>query len=300
MEQGVIIALAQRDGHLAATVTGRSALPVERLILGRPVAEAAETLPRLFNLCRAAQEAAARLALELPPLETTPETLRGEILREHLRRLLFAWPRRLDLPARPLPRKGDEAVALFGPSGRCPATPDDFAAWRAEGQGTAPLLSAIAEAFAPGEAGTDLPATTPETAFAGSPQENATAGRHPGQPLLTALAASHGKGPLWRAAARLVDAEACLTGPLPAPRRLADGTAVTPAARGLYAIRAQAENGRVTHFQRVTPTDHLLAPGGALQASLASLPAAKAHLAPLVVDILDPCLPYELREVADA
>lgn len=37
------------------------ALPVTRLVIGRPVEAVAETLPRIFNLCRAAQSTAVRV-----------------------------------------------------------------------------------------------------------------------------------------------------------------------------------------------------------------------------------------------
>lgn len=56
----------------------------------------------------------------------------------------------------------------------------------------------------------------------------------------------------------------------------------------------------VTALSRVTPTDHLLAPCGALALSLASLPAAKAGLAALVIDILDPCVAVSVQELAHA
>ena len=300
MAPGVTIALRERDGHLAAAVDGATALPVETLLIGRPVDEAVAILPRLFNLCRSAQEAAVRLALGLPLPPGLHESLRAEILRDHMMRLFLTWPRRLGLAPRPFPPRGEAAAALFGPSGRCPATPEAFETWLAAAAGTAPLVAAIATAFAPGEATAALPDTTAETVFDPRPQENTTAGRYRGHPLLDALAASHGRGPLWRTVARLVDAGTCLAGPLPEPQRLADGTAVTPAARGLYAVRARAEAGRIAAFARVTPTDHLLATGGALDAALATLPATRAALAPLAVDILDPCVPYDLREVAHA
>ena len=64
-------------------------------------------------------------------------------------------------------------------------------------------------------------------------------------------------------------------GDLPEPRVTAQGVAMVPAARGTYAVSAQAQDGRVTQFRRATPTDHMLAPGGIMQRSLASLPVAK-------------------------
>ena len=67
-------------GPNGPTLTAAAPLPVEALVLGRPVAEAAELLPRLFNLCRMAQGLAAKLALGLPATED-PGT---EIIRDHV------------------------------------------------------------------------------------------------------------------------------------------------------------------------------------------------------------------------
>ncbi len=268
-------------------------------MIGRPAAEAAAMMPRLFNLCRAAQSAAAHLALGLPAPEAA-DRLGAEVLRDHLLKLCLSWPQALGLAPRPFPPPAETARALFGPAGRFPATPAAFDRWLAGPDGCAPLLAAVRTAFAPGEATAALPDTTPASALTRGAQENSTALRHPGHPVLDGLAASHGRGPLWRAAARLLDAEACLAGALPAPARLPDGTALTPAARGQYAVRAQAENGRVTAFHRVTPTDHLFAPGGMLARSFATLPAAKAALAPLVLDILDPCVPVNLIHLKES
>ncbi|EEW24950.1 hypothetical protein [Rhodobacter ferrooxidans] len=267
-------------------------LPVAALMLGRAAVEAAEMLPRLFNLCRAAQGMAARLALGLPGGDV--QALRAEVTREHLFKLLVVWPGMLGLPARALPTGDGMAEAVFGPQGLPDA--EGFAGWLAAGAGVAPLMAAVAAAFAPGEAVADLPMLRPEAALSIAAVENSPAGRQAGSDLLAHLAKTHGKGPLWRAMGRLVD----LHDPLPAPLVLADGTALVPAARGTYALRARQTGGIVSAFARVTPTDHMTAAGGALEMSLASLPPQKAHLARLVVDILDPCVPVTISQVQHA
>lgn len=295
MDSGPTIALTAAGGMCSARVMPGAALPMGRLLIGKPVAEAAALMPRLFNLCRAAQSAAAHLALGLP-VPPGPE-LEAEVLRDHMVKLCLTWPRLLGLPPRPFPAPRAAVAALFG--GPVPEAPAAFDRWLASGGGAAPVLAAIRDAFAPGEAVADLPDTTPASAMRLTPQENSTALRHPGHPVLDAIARSHGRGPFWRAAARLYDAATCATGRLPAAA-MVDGTAITPAARGLYAVQASAEGGRVTAFARVTPTDHLLAPGGMLAQSFATLPAAKAALAPLLIDILDPCVPVTLTQVMES
>ncbi|MDE3237890.1 MAG: hydrogenase expression/formation protein HupK [Paracoccaceae bacterium] len=296
---GVTIRLTPRGDGIAAKVVPGDPLPLDRLLIGKPVAEAAALMPRLFNLCRAAQATAAHLALGLPAPDDALR-LEAEVLRDHMVKLFLTLPQLLGLSPRPFPAKGTEAGSLFGATGRFPETPAAFDRWLAAGEGVAPVLSALCDRFRPGEAVADLPDVTEATALAPIARENSCALRHAGHPVLDRLAATHGRGPLWRTAARVRDASACLDRALPAPRILTDGTVVTPAARGQYAVKARAEDGCVAAFRRVTPTDHLLAPGGMLTQSFASLPPAKADLSALLIEILDPCLPVSLTQVMES
>ncbi|MBK1635118.1 HupK protein [Rhodovulum adriaticum] len=290
--------------HIALTpdgarITPPAALGVEAMLLGRRAEDAAALLPRLFNLCRVAQETGARMALDLPVPADTAQALTREILREHLIRVCVLWPRRLGLPPAPLPAPADVPGAVFGPAGRLP-DPDGLKDWMASGGGVAPVFDAIARAFGPGEAVADLPAPTPETLCRGVAQENTPWNRHRDSALLHTAERRFGRGPLWRALARLVDLDACARGALDLAPSHINGVAYVPAARGTYAVSARVTGGHIAAFTRHTPTDQLLAPGGALEQSLATLPPAKTHLAPLMVDILDPCLPVQIAEAADA
>ena len=267
-------------------------VPIAALVLGRPVAEAAAVLPRVFNLCRGAQTLAVRLALGLEardPSGAAMQALQAEILQDHLANLWVIWPKLLGLPVLPLRKDvwGGEA-------------PTDLARWMASGRGVAPVLAAIEQGFAPDEAVASLPLPRPETALIECAQENSVAARHEQHSLMQQVETAYGRGPLWHGLARVLDVEACLTGALPAPQVLADGTAIVAAARGGYALRARAVAGMVTSFERRTPTDHLCAPNGALAQALATLPAQKYHLAPVVVGILSPCVPVQFQEVTDA
>lgn len=291
MQSGLII--TRGAGGLA--MSRPAPLPIALMLQGRPVAEALDLLPRIFNLCRAAQAMALRLALGLGAGDTT--ALRAEIRREHLAKLWLIWPGLLGLPPQPLRADAwaDVWADVWGG-----AVPDDLAGWLGAGRGAGPLLAAIARAFAPGEACARLPLVTPQSAFSAGPQENSVAARQAAHPLMRQAEHRFGRGPLWQALARVIEADALAKGDLPAITVLPCGTAIVPAARGAYAIRAEACEGMLTRFERRTPTDHLCAPGGGLEQALTALPLEKHPLAPLVVDILSPCVPVAFREVADA
>lgn len=275
-------------------------LPVDRMVIGQTPEAAAALLPRLFNLCRTAQGIAARAAFGLPAEADWQQALIAEILREHVVKLCIKWPVALSQPQVVMPRNWQSDAtglrrAIFGPSGQ---VPDDLARWIAEGQGAAPLFGVLSELFRPGE-GTRaaLPLATRDGVFDHEPIENSVAARHISHPLLRAVEAGWGRGPLWSAVAVLIDVDALLRGSVP-PLDVTSGQALVPAARGLYAIRATVENDRVTEFSRVTPTDHLLAPGGMLEQALDSLPQARDEaLAPVVLSLMDPCFPISLERV---
>lgn len=295
------------------TLTAAAPLPVEALLLGKPVAEAADLLPRLFNLCRAAQGMAAKLSLGLPVTEDPT----AEIIRDHVLKLCITLPRAFGLPLIPIPSpqgrgeveehaprevtslppgrggmgRGGSAADLLGPNGLATAPAD------IDGP-LAPLFRHVAKTFPPDIATCPrLPA--PQDPLAEGAYENSAAGRQSGHPLLRRIEQTHGRGPLWRLAGLMADLDAALSDRLPAPT-VTDGTATVPAARGTYALRITQRDGLVTGLTRRTPTDHLLAPGGALLQSLASLPKPLHHLAPQVVALHDPCIPVTVREAANA
>ncbi|MBN8293745.1 hydrogenase expression/formation protein HupK [Rhodobacter sp. NTK016B] len=271
-------------------------LPVASLLVGQPVARAAMLLPRLFNLCQAAQAQAVAVALGA---KAVPD-LGAEILRDHLLKFFVTWPEHLGLGSRALPKdwttdKGSVRRALLGASGE-PATLDDFAGFLSSGRGVAPVLQAIENHFAPFEAVSGpLPFVTPQTLWRRIPVENSIATRHATSPILAGIEARRGRGPFWRAVARLLDLAAVLDAALPAPFSPEPGLAMVPASRGAYGLRLIVRDGIVAECERVTPTDSLLAPGGVLEQSLGSLDAAHAGLGPLLLDILDPCAPVTLE-----
>ena len=194
---------------------------------------------------------------------------------------------------------GDPLHLLFGTVRGLPVDLGGLRLWLDAGEGAAPVVSAIARAFAPMEAAVNLPVVTQTTALSIVPVENSAAARQAQHPLLRSVATRHGRGPLWRVLGMLADAEAAVAGRLPPPS-LAEGVARVPAARGSYALRITQSGGIVTGIDRVTPTDHLLAPDGALVRALAALPAKKRHLAPLVTALHDPCMAVRVEEARHA
>ena len=278
------------------------ALPVSRLVVGRNVDEVVALLPRLFNLCRAAQGAAVEAALGRP---ADTEGITTEILRDHLLKFHVTWPAFFGRPPCPLPDDWSVCgpalcLAAFGPTGKAPVTAADFFDFLAGDHGYAPVLRLIDGSFAAGEAVADLPAVTGATIWSPGAADNSVASRMADHPAMQGLADARGKGPLWRAAARLYDIAAIVDGDLPDVAVPTRGEAIVPAARGTYAVRIEASGDVVTRFERVTPTDHLLADGGVLDRALSTLPATKGGLGNLLLDVLDPCSPVRLREVGRA
>lgn len=289
------------------SVKATPALPVDKMVIGMQAEEAAALLPRVFNLCRTAQSMAARAAFNLQIPETAPKDLADEIVREHVLRLCLRWPRMLGLPTVSLPPDWPTnpkvlRQALFGDHGCLPDTLFELVEFMSAGIGIGQVLQAIHATFEHGEACTPkLALSTPANVFEKVAQENSVATRHAHLQIMREIEAEFGRGPLWRVVAMGLDVQLCLEGALPNPVNVAQGRVVVPAARGLYAVTAKVNKGKVAEFQRTTPTDHLLAPNGTMQQALArthrseSDPAAK-----LLIEILNPCIPVSLREVEHA
>ncbi len=274
-------------GSNGPVLTAAGSLPVESLVLGRPVAEVAELLPRVFNICRAAQGAAARLALGLAP-ESEPA---AEVIRDHVLKLCILLPRCFGWPAIPLPARPMELLGVAG----LPSDVSELEMWT---NPVADSARAIAREFPPGAAASAVLPVPPHPLAEGA-FENSAAGRQAHHPLLQSVEGHYGRGPLWRYFGLLADLEAALAGRLPKPN-VENGVASVAAARGSYALRIEQSGGLVTAMTRRTPTDHLLAPEGALLQSLQSLPHKLRHLANQVIALHDPCIPVTISEAAHA
>lgn len=253
------------------------------LLTGQRVDTVAALLPRLFNLCRMAQTTAAQIALGLPADGDTG----AEVIRDHLARIFVTLRASFGLA----PQRPDSAGGL-------PRSLADLTDWLASPLPAAELGRAVALSF-PRPLGRVPALPAPQGASPGA-FENSPAGRQAAHPLLRALESEQGRSPLWRYMGMLADLQAARAGALPPPLRLPNGTAVVQAARGAYALRLGQAGGLVTTVLRLTPTDHQLAPGGALSQALATLPADRADLAMRLVALHDPCIPVTLSEVSHA
>ena len=177
MSAALGIVLRPEGARLAVNLTPPDPLPVAAMLLGRPPEEVAVMLPRLFNLCGAAQGHAARLALGLA-VEAAPA--RREILRDHLAKLCLIWPKLLGLRPQPLPdhwAEGGPALQDWLWGGE---KPGDLWQFLISGRGVAPLLATLGHAFAPGEAVAVLPPLFDPMAL--TAQENSPAGRVADEP----------------------------------------------------------------------------------------------------------------------
>ncbi len=280
-------------------------LPVGAIVLGRRTEEVLEILPRIFGLCRSAQAAALRAALDLPPDPGGRDALREEILRDHLAKFLVELPRALGEAPSPLPegwaRQPELVASTVWGAPEPPADGDAVEAFLAEGRGVAPVLNAIDAAFGLGDCAAEgLTPVTSVSVYLPVPAENSVAGRQANHPAMQHLEATRGRGPLWRAAARLWDIADVLADRLPEVERIGPHRAVAPAARGLYAVEARAENDRITAFSRLTPTDHMLREGGIADRALETLPPGDLARARVLMAVLDPCTRVTLVDAPDA
>lgn len=258
---------------------------------GRPVAEVANLLPRLFNLCRMAQASAARLTLGLP---LTGEDPSAEVIRDHMARLFVTLRRAFGLAPMVLPVA---TPALFGDLRQMPQDLAGLHDWLSQDTPLAILGRAVQAEF-PAALGVTSVLPNPEPRLLAT--ENSPAGRQLLHPLMRAIATTQGRSPLWRYIGVLTDLQAALAKALPPPQLLPDGTGVVQAARGIYFLRITQKAGLVTGLSRITPTDHQLAPDGALDLALHRLPAGRADLAARLVALFDPCIPVAVPEVHHA
>lgn len=151
--------------------------------------------------------------------------------------------------------------------------------------------------------------------WGGRPCETTPLSRRHDTPLVAALLASHGTGLLTRLCARLVDLaslpqemqlavrtlEHADEGLAPQKPKHIDGMGIAKveAARGSLVHGVRVDDGRVSRYRILAPTEWNFHPSGAAAQGLSSLIEASDEAlneqAGLLIDAIDPCVGYELR-----
>ena len=266
---------------------------VADILQGRSLHGLNTVLPGLFSDDAVAQTIATKLALGLPLPAGAETALRQEVVRMHSSRFLDMWSAKLGLELHAAPddntNENDLRDLLFGAEGELPRSPDEFEAFLATPCAVARVMRTIDTLFDADVATSDpLPNVSSANAFNLQALENSTAGRHDLHPVMRHITETRGRGPLWRAAGRALDLIAAFDDRLPKPSAPRKGEALVAGSRGLYAVTAEVTGGVLNRFARMTPTVHMILPGGSLDSALLNIPPDKAGLASLLVDIFDP------------
>lgn len=325
---GVTLTLGWDGRHVVAARVACRRPQAAHLLEGRPVAEAAALVPRLFSLCAGAQGVAADLALaaaqgraDFDRLEAT-RCVALESIGEHLWRLLLDWPPLLGLPPqrerflswrkRLLGVSDAEGAASLGrdlldecptfaelPLAACPpvnaALPAPMLPWRSASEWAAALPDGPDEAFA----------ARPE--WQGRAAETGVLARQAETPDVARLVEA-GERVGARLLARQADLRLLAEG-LVTPERLTgwvDACGIAPGvglarvetARGLLLHLTQVKDGRVGRYVIVAPTEWNFHPQGAFVGEIVGSPAATRDEAEMLARrltlALDPCVGYEV------
>ncbi|MQM34589.1 MAG: hypothetical protein CRU72_09155 [Candidatus Accumulibacter phosphatis] len=323
VEQGVLQLELTWDGRQIVAAGVASTRPMAaRALRGLPFARVLEFVPRLFGLCRHAQDSAARLSLlaargqrsdiSATPAQTLAVTL--EAIGEHLWRLLLDWPQLRGEPSRQgeflLWRKRLLGVAdglgaaAFGArllawlDAEAPPCFDDRL--RSAPVALLPRLSAAEwESHFHGDHFSERPT------FAGQPAETGALARHADDPAVSALLAD-GQRLQARLQARYADLRGLARG-LAEPEQWSTcldaaavaercGLARVETARGTLLHRVELDGDRVARYAIVAPTEWNFHPQGAFVREMAGRPArtrAEAALAARRLALsLDPCAAF--------
>jgi hypothetical protein len=316
-------------GHVDAFEVTLQRPPVTRLFIGKTPAQVAPLVPCLYALCAEAQHTAAQAALaaasadsqtDSPPPAHPDRALWVEFLHENLWRLLLDWPPALVLP-------NPEGLALQQQAKQA------FTQWRSERLGakltpaTASLLQTVlaplsavclaALEVSAESGGADLDDALPLSLAA----SDLAALAHDSAPAPTSVASAY-RQRLAAVEAAFVALRDGLPYPVYAVGGKQQGLARTLTARGILTHQVTLENGVVSAYRVIAPTDCHFASAQALQGLLDTALGMAQVASPTdarpnnnrwpVRDInearrrieqailaLDPCVPYQL-ELHDA
>lgn len=325
MDQGIlrlVVAWSRDAGQILSARVDCQRPQAAGLLAGRPVSEALALVPRLFNLCRHAQEAAATLAVaaaEGRPAAADEDTLLAvarEAIGEHLWRLLLDWPA---LAGQPPEKQSflDWRKRLL--SAKTPQDNRQLGRELLDWLPSAPGIPvpehppANTVTLLPWRKASDWASIPIDQAFArmpnlsGEPAETGALARHGNEAPVAGLLAA-GRRLAARLAARRADLE-FLALALGSPERMSHWLDAAPAgngigiarvetARGLLLHLTQVNDRRVGHHVIVAPSEWNFHPQGACVRELAGQPAASRVEATMLARqralALDPCINYEV------
>ncbi|RDE51323.1 MAG: hypothetical protein DVS81_06360 [Candidatus Accumulibacter meliphilus] len=336
VEQGVLqLALTWNGRQILAAGVASTRPLAARALRGFSFARVLEFIPRLFSLCRCAQEVAARLCLsaargQRPTIAATPAQTQAvalEVIGEHLWRLLLDWPSLHGEPSRQnefllwrkqllgLADAGDgtdgRGAAAFG--ARLLAWLDHQGPPRCEERMLAApvaLLSRLSAADWESHFGDDGFVERPT--LSGEPAETGVLARQAEDPEVAALL-SDGRRLQARLQARYADLRELAQGLTEAEQRstwidvleVAEGCGLArvETARGTLLHRVELDGDRVARYAIVAPTEWNFHPQGAFVREMTGRPAATRAEAALAARrlalALDPCVPFAVT-VKDA
>lgn len=322
---GLEVRLVRADGRVRATLALPAPALDARRLVGRGVEEAATLVPLVYAVCAATQEAAMRLACGLPTAPDLPARVARDALRDHLVHLFVTLPEALGRASDPVAVRdgvrgylaGDAFAelgdGLFAPDEE-PASLADLVAWARPQRGApAAALWRLLHGWDPAWGRAALPlmpdALDPDrigwddATLDGRAAEPGAASWRAAHPLLVDIATRLGPGPVWRVAARVIEASALAAGrtcdPARLARRLAPGVGAALSSRGVMLVRVARRGDRIAGFARLAPTDFVLHGRGLLARGLDTLPseadAPLEEIARTLVAIADPCVASAVR-----
>jgi len=359
--EGEIVVRLAWDGQRVSDVricSTRSAV-ASRLLVGRSPGDARTIVPALYSVCAAAHAAAADVALAAAAagdpasldLDTPSRGVLLEVVTEHVKSLLFDWPRtfgrlpnaaavararrltqRLQHEPDPADARTLESIAAEFVYGTASArwagltTVDELQRWAEEAVvepaqvlrlmlrehatlgasdiGSMPAVNAITlrDPLAPSLRTVAEFERYPT--WNGVPMETGALARLQAHPLVRAMVAWSGNSVASRFVARLVELALALrqcageTAQARAVEAFTDesgaGVAAVQTARGLLLHRACVEDGRISGYTIVAPTEWNFHPDGALASGLRGCEAGDEEelraCAAFTVQALDPCV----------
>lgn len=312
------ISVQRTAAGVAVDIEAPPMVSLARMLAGKTVTEAGQMAGAVYPQSASSEAAAIMAAGEQEIPERLARSMLIEALHEHAIKMLAAWPAAVGICPAPVPAPGTDdpdqlEQSLFGSHG-APTRLDAFEAWLARANTpTAHVIDAVWHHWDArwGRAvlplwSSDHPLGAVDWAGAlidGAVTDTGVVARVAETDLLREVEARRGRGIVWRLAARVADATLLLDrlrnrnyDGLAVPIRPGIGAALAPS--GTLLVEVEQEGGVVSRYQRLSPADFALHPGGLLHKVLGTMPrrsrAPLGVIAALAVESIDPAMPTRL------